>query len=135
MGHRPLGRRMRGDDARIRLTQPPAQVKNPWKADSSGIAMNTPMNRLVGSEWNLDDPGTLGIQLDFSDVDSCTAKGYPFKGCMMAVDVRKMFTSLDTDFKAIMGVKVDGVSFRCRRVKHHDGAMSCVGEVYYIHLR
>ena len=79
-------------------------MKNPWKADSKNeIEMYTPFNRLLRSAQ---DPDNLGFQLDFSDVGSCTAKHYPHKGCMMALDFKKIFDDLQTEFKAIMGVKV-----------------------------
>jgi hypothetical protein len=81
-------------------------VKNPWKTGEGvdGIEMYTPFNQLLK---DAKDPNNLGFQLDFSDVGSCTAKGYPAKGCIMALDVKKIFDSLQTEFKAIMGVKVN----------------------------
>jgi hypothetical protein len=92
----------------MRLTTYPAQVKEPWKAGSEGIEMYTPMNRMVRDEWKLTDEKNIGFQLDFADVRTCTAKGYPTKGCMMAADIKMILPSLKSDHKAIMGVKVNG---------------------------
>ena len=78
-----------------KLTKPPEGMEYVW-ADKftnawSGvsISMSTLAKKLVLSKDVL-DIDDLGLLMDFSSVDSCTAKGYGTTGCMMSMDTSKL---------------------------------------------
>ena len=78
-----------------KLTKPPEGMEYVW-ADTftnawSGvsISMSTLAKKLVLSKDVL-DIDDLGLLMDFSSVDSCTAKGYGTTGCMMSMDTSKL---------------------------------------------
>ena len=78
-----------------KLTKPPEGMEYVW-ADKftnawSGvsISMSTLAKKLLYPTGLL-ETDSWGFLFDFTDIDSCTAKGYGTTGCMMSMDTSKL---------------------------------------------